>query len=594
MSLQIWLPLNGNLNNQGLDGTTSGAKASDSTFIANGKIGQCLFHKTGAASSTTFSSLSGAKKWSIALWYKIPADTQASGGNYAYFFTVGANVDGVAGNIRIEHTATRPCTQSLIPRNTASGFSTGYVGHSGYNTNNNWTHEVLTFDGDNLRIYYNGVLTSTTPKSSIYTTSYELNGKVVIGAATAYCCLNDFRIYDHCLSAKEVKEIAKGLCLHYKLDNNGCGSPNLSTLASRTPSLPNAAGTSIFSTTTVDGATRLTCTTAGSGGRYNTCFANAARTSNTTYTWSADVRASKNISVNIGLEGGSNKYFTVTTNWQRISNTAVLATDTYSAFIVYPYENASVNDWVEIKNIKVEVGSVATPWCPCSADTEYSKLGFNSATEIDCSGYRYNGTKTGTINPTNDTIKYSSCYEFGNNGYITAGQANGKMPTDQITVACWAYLPNWNVSTGMRMLSCTEGGGWQLSINDTSGYLCAPLYIAGVGYKNCTYALSNISAGWHHCAFTFNGTSIIIYLDGKQVATTTFDKGTIGYNSTAPLLVSGEPSSSAYTGNSWLGKLSDMRVYATALSANDIKELYQTSASIDKNGNLYCGEVVEQ
>jgi hypothetical protein len=39
--------------------------------------------------------------------------------------------------------------------------------------------------------------------------------------------LNDFRIYDHALSEKEVKEIAKGLILHYKLDNNGCGGRNL-------------------------------------------------------------------------------------------------------------------------------------------------------------------------------------------------------------------------------------------------------------------------------------------------------------------------------------------------------------------------------
>jgi hypothetical protein len=39
--------------------------------------------------------------------------------------------------------------------------------------------------------------------------------------------------------------------------------------------------------------------------------------------------------------------------------------------------------------------------------------------------------------------------------------------------------------------------------------------------------------------------------------------------------------------------MSDFRIYATALSAEDVAELYHTAASIDKQGNLFCGEVVE-
>lgn len=39
MALQIWLPLNGNLENQGLN---SSLFASSATYDNNGKIGKCL------------------------------------------------------------------------------------------------------------------------------------------------------------------------------------------------------------------------------------------------------------------------------------------------------------------------------------------------------------------------------------------------------------------------------------------------------------------------------------------------------------------------------------------------------------------------
>ena len=38
--------------------------------------------------------------------------------------------------------------------------------------------------------------------------------------------LNDFRYYDECLSPKQIKEISKGLLLHYKLEGIGA-NPNL-------------------------------------------------------------------------------------------------------------------------------------------------------------------------------------------------------------------------------------------------------------------------------------------------------------------------------------------------------------------------------
>jgi len=39
--------------------------------------------------------------------------------------------------------------------------------------------------------------------------------------------------------------------------------------------------------------------------------------------------------------------------------------------------------------------------------------------------------------------------------------------------------------------------------------------------------------------------------------------------------------------------MSDFRLYSTALTAEQIKELYNTSASIDNKGNIYARELVE-
>ena len=91
---------------------------------------------------------------------------------------------------------------------------------------NIWYHVAATYDGDKIRLYVNGELKGTsnslniTPRTAlnygIMCRSLDSTGINVVGWSQYY---NDFRLYDHCLSPKEVHEIAKGLVLHYPMND---------------------------------------------------------------------------------------------------------------------------------------------------------------------------------------------------------------------------------------------------------------------------------------------------------------------------------------------------------------------------------------
>jgi len=48
-----------------------------------------------------------------------------------------------------------------------------------------------------------------------------------------------------------------------------------------------------------------------------------------------------------------------------------------------------------------------------------------------------------------------------------------------------------------------------------------------------------------------------------------------------------------YSNNYYNGQMSDFRIYATALTAMQVKELYNTSMSVDSSGNIHARELVE-
>lgn len=221
MSLQIWLPLLTDIYNQGLyniDGIIPSSNSS--SFVTSGKLG------TGSMSGTLAWHLSEDilnNAWSVATWIK--SDGSFISGNNIIFCK---NISNATSSVQIYFSIIDGTQLNIGINGTNSSLTSNYSFSEG-----NWYHVAATYDGNIATLYVNGEkLTSksvsgTKPSSAL---NIRINGRSTNAGNTSVSNnntnfqFNDFRLYDHALSSKEVEEIAKGLMLHYKLDNNGLGA----------------------------------------------------------------------------------------------------------------------------------------------------------------------------------------------------------------------------------------------------------------------------------------------------------------------------------------------------------------------------------
>lgn len=206
MALQVWLPLNGNLNNNGLNnGYTI---TNTGTVDASGKIGPCYSYSN-TYTMLQQSPISGLGCFSVACWVYLISTTHNiftfendSWWQFVlYNNTLGIRdpVSGLTGT-RIDKSIT------TIPQTT-------------------WVHLAFVYNFGTVMFYQNGVLKDTL----VYHEGATMNthdtlciGADVKNGVNYYpgnCKINDFRVYDHCLTQQEIKEISKGLVLHYPLNS---------------------------------------------------------------------------------------------------------------------------------------------------------------------------------------------------------------------------------------------------------------------------------------------------------------------------------------------------------------------------------------
>lgn len=586
MSLKVWLPLNGDLENKGLENLT--ITNNNATTNANGKIGSCYYFN-GTDARISCSSVTYPLPLSICAWIKGETIT-ASGTEYILSYNTATG--GTAGhNIGI---GTYGGKLSIWHGGSVSSYSVAL-------TNNIWYHVAAVVTQTGYRLYLDGseilsaIGTQSDVNSSWLTFGARSNSSTGGAGGASYYFkgyMNDIRVYNHALSAAEIKEISQGLVLHYKLDGIGpsFGNPNL-LIDGMTPTAAGNGATGI-TREIEDGIQKIVAASPNSNwctfGNHNTTL---ALTKGDTFTFSLMIRSpDSNKKPTVYFQSGLGYYSmqgTMSNNWSIIYYTGTWSIDNLQTNIHLGFSSAPGTYY--IKYFKLEKGSSVTSWAPKEGEA-LSDLKYIQ----DSSGYNHNGTLLNDISISSDTSRYSTSINLiAGNSAINCGR--GGMVTDSITVNLWLKSSAW-----ANPISCTEGGGWNF---EASGdYFRFPIYISGVGYKygQSTHTKAQICNNeWHMLTGIYDrlNQKVKIYVDGEL--DNEYDAGTsnaIGYNSTNVIWLGAEASSSAtaIASNGMIGLFSDLRIYATPLLDNDIKSLYNVGMKIDNQQQIHTFEGFEQ
>lgn len=565
MSLRIWLPLTKDLRNQGLDNwifSSYGTVTQPNT----GKLGNCLqTEATGTVYNNNISlTLNG--NFSIGYWLRIDA-YQTSWNN---FFTLdydgnhwcgmcynnSSNGSAIGWHVRVDINGT---ATNIFDRYAFTGLTVGQ-----------WYHIGLTMEnGTTCKMYLNGALIYTGNTRATYpTTTYT---RLILGSKNynnsySNCSINDFRVYDHTLSQMEVKELAKGLVLHYPLNRQGWGQENLVENTS-----------SILRSGSIDRYyTGL--------GHNSTDFFGLTTGDIATFRVYLKAPAEKKVKARIQFYTDNNNRISINGNWinagdegySTITWTLTAAQRAYSQMqlLCDCNDGTTTTDTFYWKEVKLEKGSIATPWCPNSSDELATTMGLNSTTEYDCSGFGNNGTRTGTFDWTSNTAKYAVSTKFNGTDNAIQTPSLPTMITDKnYTIAVWIY----KTVIGSKGYQTIYGGPSGFEIEARNGSANETKFVPwNWGKPMVSYELNE----WNHCVFVHSDADCKIYLNGEYIATGTAKAS----NPTGNYFVGAWNTA---TQQNFDGLMSDFRIYATALSADDVKSLYQNSAYIDSSGNVY-------
>ena len=584
MSLIHWWPLNGNTNDLGiLPCTVSGTPA----FAANGKIGKCLSSGDLTMPAAATARVFNKDTVSVCFWLY-------NGGSTGCIF----GTDGMTPpNNRRFSLYQYPTANDLHwswQNEDSGGTFTGGVAN-GAIPSNAWTHICAVWDHGTARIYVNGTQVGTST-GTCTSTNWAYDTIIARPSSTRY--YNDIRIYNHALSAKEIKEISKGLVLHYNFEDEYIEpTTNIDPAKSTAPSFSYAATKEkvIFRGKE---CWHFIIENNGSIWSYSSATGYAENSVLTRSCWlyipSGQTNRAGWYGLPFAFEGmksiSNRRVYDLNKmdTWQYCYCTGT-AQSTSSNYLLYMLADGSATAHrIEfyITDIQLEAKDHATP---------YVNEARSTGKVYDNSGYGYNGTVTGNcLIKSDSTTGKHSIYSPAGANYVERQNfpVGGFNADQQFTINAWIKIvgyvgSDWNT---IFRLAATNARDQQLHFcYNASGNIILSQFSDDPQFTTNVALNTWAMVTWVH--YKDGSTAKCKYfVNGQQVGSTQSYSGLLNIQNNARLTLFYDSIRNSYGANLHIG---DFKIYSTALSAEDILAEYNRKAAIDKNGNLFTGELVE-